>query len=151
MEDFPDATPTDEVGGQVAALAAQAVALLQERAAGRLDYSPASLEAVDDILAEAAGYAAELPESSVVGLMQQLGCYVLEVARRRYGGTYYWHEEGEQPVLVVGEPQAHVGLMAWSKAMGRLAGDAGDNLAFLFAGFAARAAAPVAGDEVVFA
>jgi len=141
----------NEVQARVTALAGQAVALLQERAGGRLDGSPASLEVVDELLAEAAGYAAELPESSVVGLMQQLGCYALEVARRRFGGTLYWHEEGEQPVLVVGEPHAHVGLMTWSKAMGRLAGDEGDQLAFQFAGFAERAAACAPGDEVLFA
>lgn len=141
----------NEVQGNVAATADKAVALLQERAGGRLDYSAASLAVVDELLAEAAGYAGELPEASVVGLMQQLGCYALEVGRRAFGGTYYWHEEAEQPVLVAGEPAAHVGLMTWSKAMGRLAGDEGDSLAFLFAGFAARAGAPKAGDEVLFA
>ena len=141
----------NEVQGNVVATADKAVALLQERAGGRLDYSAASLAVVDELLAEAAAYAGELPEASVVGLMQQLGCYALEVGRRAFGGTYYWHEEAEQPVLVAGEPDAHVGLMTWSKAMGRLAGDEGDNLAFLFAGFAQRVLAAQPGDEVLFA
>ena len=141
----------NEVRDNVVAIADKAVAALQERAGGRLDFSSDSLAVVDELLAEAAGYAAELPESSVIGLMQQLGCYALEVGRRRFGGSYYWHEEGEQPVLVVGEPDAHVALMTWSKAMGRLAGDEGDNLAFLFAGFAQRVAAAQPGDEVLFA
>jgi hypothetical protein len=141
----------NEVEDSVVATADKAVALLQERAGGRLDYSPGSLAIVDELLAEAAGYAGELPEASVVGLMQQLGCYALEVGRRAFGGSYYWHEEAEQPVLVTGEPAAHIGLMTWSKAMGRLAGDEGDSLAFLFAGFAARAGAPQPGEQVLFA
>jgi len=141
----------NEVQTNVVAIADKAVATLQERTGGRLDYSPESLAAADEMLAEAAAFAAEMPESSLIGLMQQVGCYALEVGRRRFGGSYYWHEEGEQPVLVVGEPDAHVALMTWSKAMGRLAGDEGDNLAFLFAGFAQRVMATQPGDEVLFA
>jgi len=82
--------------------------------------------------------------------VQQVGCYVLEVARRAYGGTYYWHLEGEQPVLVVGEPDAHVAIMTWSKVVGRLTGDVGDNLPFFFDGFAEKAAAPEPGSSVMF-
>ena len=140
----------NEVLHEVVAAASGAVATLQERAGGRLDYSPASLAAVDDILAEVSGYVSELDEAVVTGLVQQLGCYVLEVARRAYGGTYYWHEEGEQPVLVVGEPEAHVALMAWSKVTGRVTGDEGDAIPFFFEGFAERAAAPEPGSSVLF-
>ncbi len=141
----------NEVQSNVVAIADKAVAALQERAGGRLDFTAGSLAVADEILAEVAAFAAEMPEASVIGLMQQLGCYALEVARRRLGGSYYWHEEGEQPVLVVGEPDAHVALMTWSKAMGRLAGDEGDSLAFLVDGFAQRAMAVQPGDEVLFA
>ena len=82
---------------EVTTAAERAVTSLQARADGRLDYSPASLAAVDEMLVEVSGYAAELDEAVVTGLVQQLGCYVLEVARRAYGGTYYWHDEGSNP------------------------------------------------------
>ena len=140
----------NEVQTNVVAIADKAVAALQERAGGRLDYSPESLAAADEMLAEAAAFAAELPESSVIGLMQQIGCYALEVGRRRFGGSYYWHEEGEQPVLVVGEPEAHVAIMTWSKVVGRLTGDVADDIPFFFNGFAERAAAPEPGSSVLF-
>ena len=140
----------NEVLDEVVASAERAIASLQARAGGRLDWSVASLEAVDEMLVEASAYVSELDEGVVTGLVQQLGCYVLEVGRRAYGGTYYWHPEGEQPILVVGEPEAHVAIMTWSKVVGRLTGDAGDEIPFFFAGFAERAAAPEPGSSVLF-
>ncbi len=135
---------------EVVSAAARAVDALQARAGGRLDYSAASLAAVDEILVEVSGYVTELDEAVVTGLVQQLGCYVLEVGRRAYGGQYYWHNEGEQPVLVVGEPEAHVALLAWSKVVGRMTGDVGDEIPFFFEGFAQKAAQPTRGDELLF-
>ena len=135
---------------EVLASADRAVTALQARAGGRLDWSVASIEAVDEMLEEASAYVGELDEDVVTGLVQQVGCYVLEVARRAYGGTYYWHPEGEQPVLVVGEPDAHVAIMTWSKVVGRLTGDVGDNLPFFFDGFAEKAAKPEPGSSAMF-
>ena len=135
---------------EVLATAERAVAALQERAGGRLDWSVASLAVVDEMLVEVSDYVADLDEAVVTSLVQQLGCYVLEVGRRAYGGTYFWHQEGEQPILVVGEPEAHVALMAWSKVTGRITGDAGDDIVFFFDGFAAKAAQPEPGSNVLF-
>ena len=135
---------------EVAAAAERAVVSLQARAGGRLDFSVDSLKAVDEMLEEASAYVADLDEAVVTGLVQQLGCYVLEVGRRAFGGEYYWHEEGEQPILVVGEPEAHVALMTWSKVVGRLTGDVGDDIVFFFHGFAEKAAKPEAGTDVLF-
>ena len=135
---------------EVTAAADRAVAALQARAGGRLDFSVASLAAVDEMLAEASAYVAELDEAVVTGLVQQLGCYVLEVGRRAFGGEYFWHEEGEQPILVLGEPAAHVALMTWSKVVGRLTGDVEDDIVVFFNGFAAKAARPEPGSDVLF-
>jgi hypothetical protein len=135
---------------EVVATAERAVAALQERAGGRLDWSVASLAVVDEMLVEVSGYVADLDEAVVTSLVQQLGCYVLEVGRRACGGTYFWHEEGEQPVLVVGEPEAHVALMAWSKVTGRITGDEGDDIVFFFDGFAAKATQPEPGSNLLF-
>ena len=135
---------------EVTAAAERAVVSLQARAGGRLDYSVGSLRAVDEMLVEASAYVAELDEAVVTGLVQQLGCYVLEVGRRAFGGEYFWHEEGEQPILVVGEPAAHIALMTWSKVVGRLTGDESDDIVFFFDGFAAKAARPEPGSSVLF-
>ncbi len=135
---------------EVIAAAERAVVSLQARAGGRLDYSVASLEAVDEMLVEVSGYVADLDEAVVTGLVQQLGCYVLEVGRKAFGGEYFWHDEGEQPILVVGEPAAHVAMMTWSKVVGRLTGDVGDDIPFFFNGFAEKAAQPEPGSNVLF-
>jgi len=135
---------------EVTAAAERAVTSLQARAGGRLDFSVASLAAVDEMLVEASAYVADLDEAVVTGLVQQLGCYVLEVGRRAYGGEYFWHDEGEQPILVVGEPAAHVALMSWSKVVGRLTGDVGDDIVFFFNGFAEKAAHPEPGTDALF-
>jgi hypothetical protein len=135
---------------EVTTAAERAVVSLQARAGGRLDFSVESLGAVDEMLVEASAYVAELDEAVVTGLVQQLGCYVLEVGRRAFGGEYFWHEEGEQPILVVGEPAAHVALMTWSRIVGRLTGDEGDDIVFFFAGFAQEAGQPEPGSNVLF-
>ncbi len=135
---------------EVTTAAERAVTSLQARAGGRLDWSVASLVAVDEMLAEVSGYVADLDEAVVTGLVQQVGCYVLEVGRRAYGGEYFWHDEGEQPILVVGEPAAHVALMTWSKVVGRLTGDVGDDIVYFFSGFAQKAEHPEPGSNVLF-
>lgn len=127
-----------------------AVTAMQERAGGKLDYSPQSLAMVEELLAEAAPFVHELPEEALTSLVQQVGCYVLEVARKQFGGVYAWFAERQQPILVVGEPAAHIALMTWSKVRGRLKGDAGDNIPFFFQGFAERARSPAAGERVLF-
>ena len=135
---------------EVISAADRAVVSLQARAGGRLDFSISSLAAVDEMLVEVSAYVADLDEAVVTGLVQQLGSYVLEVGRRAFGGEYFWHEEGEQPILVVGEPAAHVALMTWSKVVGRLTGDEGDDIVFFFNGFAEKAAEPETGSNVLF-
>jgi len=127
-----------------------AVAAMQKRAGGKLDYSPQSLSMVEELLAEAAPFVRELPEAALTSLVQQIGCYVLEVARKEFGGVYAWFTEKQQPVLVVGGPEAHIALMTWSKVRGRLMGDVGDNIPFFFQGFAERARAPAEGERVLF-
>ena len=135
---------------EVTTAAERAVTSLQARAGGRLDYSVASLAVVDEILVDVSGYVADLDEAVVTGLVQQLGCYVLEVGRQAFGGEYFWHDEGEQPILVVGEPEAHVALMTWSKVVGRLTGDVGDDIVYFFSGFAQKAGHPEPGSNVLF-
>ena len=140
----------DAIRDEVVGAADRAVGSLQGRAGGRLDFSIESLAVVDEMLVEVSAYVADLDEAVVTGLVQQLGSYVLEVGRRAFGGDYFWHKEGEQPILVVGEPEAHVALMTWSRIVGRLTGDEGDDIVFFFDGFAAQAAQPEPGSNVLF-
>lgn len=122
---------------QVQINAESAVKQLQERVSRLLDYTPESLEAVESILAGAS--AQVLTPASKEALIELLGCYILEVGFRQHGGRFSWYEERKQPVLVVGEPEFHVAMIAFDKVRGRLSGDVGDNIPFFYQGFSDRA------------
>ena len=139
-----------DVQSEVQRMAACAVETLRGHPSGALDYSRASLGAIEAALAEASQFHSELPPDHIRTLVQELGCYVLEVAQREFGGQYLWHDQLEQPVLVVGEPVKHVAMVTWGKIQGRLAGDAADNIPFFFSGFAERVASSQAGTHVLY-
>jgi hypothetical protein len=128
----------------------QAISSFQERADGKLDFSEASLLVVDEMLTEASAFHAELTDVHAKLLVEYLGCYILEVAHRQFGGVYYWHDARNQPILVVGEPEAHIALLAWDKVRGRLMGNATDNIPFFFSVFAEQARMPLPGEKLVF-
>ncbi len=81
-----------------------------------LDYSPESLEAVEDLLETASHQA--LNEQTQAALVELLGCYILEVGMREFGGKYAWSEERNQFVLVVGEPEFSVAIMTKGRVRG---------------------------------
>ena len=140
----------NEIGVEVVRMANLAVEAFQERAGGRLDFSEGSLEVVEEMLAESAQWREHLDDEHVNGMVQRFGCYILETARAEFGGEYSWHEEGDQPVLVVGEPEFHVAIIAWGKVEGRINGDEADNIPFFYSGFAARAREGAPGTRAVY-
>jgi len=140
----------DELPAQIAHSAAKAVTMCEARNGGKLDYSEASLAIVEDMLAEAAVWATELTPEQVTTLAQDFGCYIMEVARREFGGRYLWHDQRDQPVLVVGEPVFRVAILAWDKVWGRIGGDTADNIPFFYAGFAERARRAKPDDDALY-
>jgi len=99
---------------------------------GKFDYSINSLAEVDDLLDEMSDYA--LDEDTIYNIFTMIGSYVFETARRNYGGKYYWIQEEEQPILVVGEPDFSVSIKAWEKVRGRLENGEEDNIPFYIKG-----------------
>jgi len=139
-----------ELPEQIARSAANAIAMCETRKRGRLDYSEASLATVEEMLAEAAGLATKLTPEQLTTLAQDFGCYIMEVARREFGGRYLWYNQRDQPVLVVGEPGFRVAIIAWDKVRSRVGGDVGDNIPFFYAGFAERARRATPGDDALY-
>lgn len=123
---------------------------MQNGTARPLDYSEASLSALEELLAEAGGHGSELPPQTVHALIQIAGSYILEVAFRAHGGAFYWHDGRDQPVLVVGEPTYRVAIMTFDKVRGRISGDEADNIEFFYEGFVGRLGTAVAGDDVLY-
>jgi len=140
MSDFID---------EVASFATQATEMAEELGLP-LDYSPQSLELVEQILEHAKGWLAEMSETDEKVFVQWIGCYILEVGRKQFEGTYYWHQEREQPVLVVGEPESRIAIATWDKVSGRLHGDEGDNIPFFYDGFAGLAKNASPGDDILY-
>lgn len=85
---------------------------------GDFDFSVESLEAVDRLLDELSGYG--LNEAALLDASSMIGSYVFEVARRNYGGEYFWIEEEQQPLLTAGLPDYRISIKAWEKVRGRL-------------------------------
>jgi hypothetical protein len=140
----------DEFADNIAQAAEDAVAVCEYLCGAPLDYSEASLAAAEQTLAEAAGWEDELSPEQLENFARAFGCYVLEVARRQFGGRYCWFERRETPVLVVGEPAFRVALLTWDQVRGRLSGDPSCNIPFFYAGFADRVRQAEPGMDVLY-
>jgi hypothetical protein len=142
--------PTSDLGTQVSEKAALAVAQFQERAGGKLDYSVKSLAMVEEMLAEASTYRLDMSQKDQNALVELLGSYILMVAHKQHGGAFYWNEQREQPILVIGEPKFHVAILAFDKVRGRLGGDKADNIPFFYEGFSERVRVATPGTHATY-
>ncbi|MCI8649678.1 MAG: hypothetical protein HFG20_06140 [Anaerotruncus sp.] len=99
----------------------------------QFDFSVESLTLVDELLRKAA----ELPENPTLikNLTNCVGCYIFEVARRNYGGLYYWYSPYNQPVLVTGQPDFEASILAFEKVKERLQGEYAHDISFFFQRF----------------
>lgn len=129
--------------------AAKLVEAAGPREGGKLDFGLQSVGVADEMILEAASASplAKVEREEVIALF---ACYLLEVARREFGGRYVHHPEYNAPVLVVGDSNCHVALLTHRKVEGRLGGDEGDNIPFFFEGFAARARGPTPDRGVLY-
>ncbi|MFM9329344.1 hypothetical protein [Paenibacillus mesotrionivorans] len=100
---------------------------------GNFDFSIESLSKVDDILEELHDF--EIDESTLDSIASMFGCYIFEVARRNYGGNYYWIQDREQPVLVTGEPKFSISILAFDKVRSRVLNGKEDDISFYFEGY----------------
>ena len=116
---------------------ADACARLFEDAWGiRLDFTPGSLRVVDDVLApfhDAAAGSGDLPQGPLVDLVAD---YLLEVARRRFGGAVVPGDGANPALLHVGDDRSGVVVFAREKVVGRVRNGPEDSLPFFFDGIA---------------
>jgi hypothetical protein len=94
----------------------------RDRSGQVLDYTDDSIAIVEEMLAEAAAHARRMSEAALRRLSQDIGCYILEVARRNHGGTFQWASDRNEPALCTGEPKLSVTLLCWEKVYARLRG-----------------------------
>lgn len=103
-----------------------------------LDFSVKSLEVLDDFLDEASDFYEDMGEERRKDIIHTAGSYIFEVARRNYGGKYFWYNHLNQPILVTGQPDFEVSIIAFEKVKGRLENGSEDNIPFYFAGYTER-------------
>jgi hypothetical protein len=103
-----------------------------------LDYTVESLQLVDEALEDASDHIDDMSEARKKSLIQSAGAYIFEVARRNFGGKYYWYDQLDQPIFVTGQPEFEASFLAFEKVKGRLDNGAEDNIPFFFAGYVER-------------
>ncbi len=103
-----------------------------------LDYTVKSLEVIDTILDEAADFYNDMNETQKNNIINSVGSYIFEVARKNFGGRYFWYDKLNQPILVTGQPDFEVSIVAFEKVKGRLVNGKENNIPFYFAGYVER-------------
>lgn len=115
--------------------------------ADQLDFSVESLGVVEELLEEASDFYEDMPAPRKDSLVNMFGCYVMEVARSNFGGTYFWYDALNQPILVTGLPDFEISITACEKVKGRLTKGEEDNIPFYFAGYVERVKTAKKGDK----
>ena len=113
------------------------VSSTSDRFAG-LDYSVKSLDVIDNVLEEASDFYDDMNEDQKNNIVSSVGSYIFEVARKNFGGRYFWYDKLNQPILVTGQPDFEVSILAFEKVRGRLVNGKEDNIPFYFAGYVER-------------
>lgn len=100
-----------------------------------LDFSVESLEILDKILEENTDVYRESDNETKRKIIIKAGSYIFEVARQNFGGNYYWYEQLDQPILVTGQPEYEMSLLAYEKVKGRFENGIEDSIPFFFEGY----------------
>lgn len=138
----------DEFTQRMIDLAAEGVDFFEVRFDG-FDYSEESLEIVEELLEEASDFFEGMDPERQNQVVEQVGAYVFEVARRNFGGRYFWYDARNQPILVTGLPEFEISLLANEKVRGRLVNGPEDSIPFFFEGYADRVRRAKPGDKAM--
>jgi hypothetical protein len=120
-----------------------------EKYDGAFDYSEESLVALDELLDNFADFGDEMDEEMREDLIAQAGSYIFEVARRNFGGKYFWYDQLDQPLLVTGLPNFEISLVAFDKVKMRIENGQEDNIPYFFKGYSDRVRQAKPGDKAM--
>ena len=144
----PALSSLDALTQQMISLAAEGVDFFEVRFDG-FDYTQASLAVVEELLHEASDFYENMSAERQDQIVEQVGAYVFEVARRNFGGRYFWYDAGDQPILSTGLPVFEISLLVYDKVRGRLKNGPEDNIPFFFEGYAERVRQAKPGDKAM--
>ncbi|MDH6309604.1 hypothetical protein M2451_001970 [Dysgonomonas sp. PFB1-18] len=104
--------------------------------AAHLDFSVESLHVLDQVIEMNTAFYNKADNETKRKMIIKIGSYIFEVARQNFGGRYFWYDRLDQPILVTGQPEFEMSLLAYEKVRGRFENGAEDNIPFFFAGYA---------------
>jgi hypothetical protein len=116
---------------------------------GAFDYSEESLATLDELLDNIIDFGEQMDDSMKNDLIAQAGSYIFEVARRNFGGKYFWLEHLNQPILVTGLPNFEISIVAFEKVKMRLENGIEDNIPYFFKGYSERVRNAKFGDKAM--
>jgi len=125
------------------------ISSFSERFDDGLDYSESSLSILDEILAIFSENKDDMDSAMKEDIIAQAGSYIFEVARRNYGGNYYWYDQLNQPILVTGQPKFEISITAFEKVKQRIENGDEDNIPFFFKGYSERVKQGKNGDRAM--
>lgn len=100
-----------------------------------LDFSVESLVTLDLIIEENTDVYTKSDSETKRKMIIKIGAYIFEVARRNFGGRYFWYEKLDQPILVTGQPEFEMSFLAYDKVKKRFENGNEDNIPFFFEGY----------------
>lgn len=120
-----------------------------EMLGGALDFSINSLKALDELLEQFHLNQNDIDDEMKSDVIAQAGSYIFEVARRNYGGKYFWYNQMDQPILVTGQPDFEISIIAFDKVRMRIENGKEDQIPFYFKGYEERVTKGIAGDKAM--
>lgn len=102
---------------------------------GAFDYSIRSLNVLDSLIEDFSDFADISDEEIIDDFCAQAGSYILEVARRTYGGVYFWEDDLKQPMLKTGLPDFEISILTFEKVKNRIVNGDEDNIPYFFKGY----------------
>ena len=114
-----------------------------------LDYSEKSLEVLDQLIEDYSDFADLSDEKMKSDFTAQAGAYIFEVARRNFGGKYFWYDKLNQPIFVTGQPDFEISLLAIDKVKMRIENGHEDNIPYFFNGYSDRVRKAKPGDKAI--
>lgn len=103
--------------------------------AALLDFSVESLHLLDQVIEMNTAFYKNADNETKRKMIIKIGSYIFEVARQNFGGHYFWYDRLDQPILVTGQPEFEMSLLAYEKVRGRFEKGAEDNIPFFFEGY----------------
>lgn len=97
-------------------MAANADALVRQfKDVANLDFSVDSLHILDKVIEDNRAFYKQGDDETKRKMIIRIGAYIFEVARQNYGGAYFWYNRLDQPVLVTGQPEFEMSLLAYER------------------------------------